>query len=138
MATMNSPYTLAQSPFLVKPRTPLVRMTLLHTLRTMLATLQTARRGVYILGVCRFGSPTLSTMLTTVISLLLATATSVLGHGYVQEVKTSAGTFTGYLPYSDPYYNPPPNRIIRKIPGNGPVQDVTLIDLQCNGWSEGG
>ncbi|QRV82856.1 glycoside hydrolase family 61 protein [Ceratobasidium sp. AG-Ba] len=76
-------------------------------------------------------------MLNT-ITLLLAAATSVLAHGYVQEVKTSARTFSGYLPYSDPYYNPPPSRIIRKIPGNGPVQDVTSIDIQCNGWSAGG
>ena len=26
----------------------------------------------------------------------------------------------------------------RKIPGNGPVTDLSLIDVQCNGWSEGG
>jgi hypothetical protein len=53
----------------------------------------------------------------TIIPLILAAATTVLGHGYVQEVKTSAGTYTGYLPYSDPYYNPVPQRVIRKIPG---------------------
>ncbi|KAF8597991.1 glycoside hydrolase [Ceratobasidium sp. AG-I] len=73
-----------------------------------------------------------------VISLVLAAATTVLGHGYVQQVKTSAGTYSGYLPYSDPYYNPVPQRIIRKIPGNGPVEDLSLIDVQCNGWSVGG
>ncbi|KAF8745666.1 Glycoside hydrolase, partial [Rhizoctonia solani] len=75
-------------------------------------------------------------------SLLLATAASVLGHGYVSEVTTSAGKYTGYLPYQDPYTNPAPARVIRKIPGkyrcNGPVEDVSLIDVQCNGWSAGG
>ncbi|KAH7335778.1 glycoside hydrolase [Rhizoctonia solani] len=74
----------------------------------------------------------------SVISLLFATATTVLGHGYVQEVVTSSGTYTGYLPYSDSYTSPAPERIVRKIPGNGPVEDVTSIDVQCNGYSAGG
>lgn len=26
----------------------------------------------------------------------------------------------------------------RKIPGNGPVENLSLIDVQCNGWSAGG
>jgi hypothetical protein len=29
----------------------------------------------------------------------------------------------------DPYYNPVPARIIRKIPGNGPVTDLSLIEF---------
>ncbi|KAI0743742.1 glycoside hydrolase family 61 protein F [Daedaleopsis nitida] len=66
------------------------------------------------------------------------TAISVNAHGYVQDVVVGSTHYTGYLPYSDPYYNPPPQRIIRAIPGNGPVQDVTSIDIQCNGYSEGG
>lgn len=44
---------------------------------------------------------------------------SVRAHGYVQDVVIGSTHYTGYLPYSDPYYNPPPERIIRKIPGNG-------------------
>lgn len=31
-----------------------------------------------------------------------------------------------------------PQRIVRKIPGNGPVEDLSLIDVQCNGYSAGG
>ncbi|CUA69773.1 Endoglucanase-7 [Rhizoctonia solani] len=72
------------------------------------------------------------------LSLLLAAATTVLGHGYVSEVTTSGGTYTGSLPYQDPYMNPAPARVIRKIPGNGPVEDLSLIDIQCNGYSAGG
>ncbi|KAB5590485.1 Endoglucanase-7 [Ceratobasidium theobromae] len=72
------------------------------------------------------------------LSLLFAAATTVLGHGYVQEVTTSAGKYTGYLPYQDPYMSPQPQRVIRKIPGNGPVEDLSLIDVQCNGWTVGG
>ncbi|GAB1524785.1 hypothetical protein RhiTH_007941 [Rhizoctonia solani] len=66
-------------------------------------------------------------------ALLLAAATSVLGHGFVQEIVASSGTYTGYLPYNDPYITPAPQRSIRKIPGNGPIEDVTSMDIQCNG-----
>ncbi|KAI5834882.1 glycoside hydrolase family 61 protein [Schizophyllum commune Tattone D] len=70
---------------------------------------------------------------------LLAIAAFVAAHGYVQEIVDSAGTvYTGYLPYQDPYMNPTPERIVRKIPGNGPVTDLSLIDVQCNGYTEGG
>ncbi|KAG8683123.1 Esterase/lipase/thioesterase [Ceratobasidium sp. 423] len=64
--------------------------------------------------------------------LLLTAATTVLGHGYVQEIVASSGKYTGYLPYNDPYTTPAPQRIVRKIPGIGPIKDVTSIDLQCN------
>ncbi|KAF8233993.1 glycoside hydrolase family 61 protein [Tricholoma matsutake] len=80
----------------------------------------------------------LKLILTLAISLL-ATLVSVQGHGYVQEVIISGvTTYIGYLPYSDPYYHSPPKRIIRKIPGDGPVTDVSSIDVQCNGWTAGG
>ncbi|KAI0043234.1 lytic polysaccharide monooxygenase [Auriscalpium vulgare] len=64
---------------------------------------------------------------------LLSALRGASAHGYVQEVVAGSSSYTGYLPYTDPYWNPTPQRIIRKIPGNGPVTDVTLIDLQCNG-----
>ncbi|KZV89121.1 family 61 putative glycoside hydrolase [Exidia glandulosa HHB12029] len=69
---------------------------------------------------------------------LLGAVASVAAHGYVQEITSGSTKYTGYLPYSDPYYNPPPQRIVRAVPGNGPVQDLSLIDVQCNGYSEGG
>ncbi|KAI0718971.1 glycoside hydrolase family 61 protein [Cerioporus squamosus] len=65
-------------------------------------------------------------------------ATSVKAHGYVQDVVIGSTHYTGYLPYSDPYYPTPPERIIRPIPGNGPVTNLTLIDIQCNGYTDGG
>ncbi|EJD49498.1 glycoside hydrolase [Auricularia subglabra TFB-10046 SS5] len=72
------------------------------------------------------------------IFVLLGAISSALAHGYVQEVTANGVKHSGYLPYSDPYYNPIPDRIIRPIPGNGPVEDVNLIDMQCNGYSAGG
>lgn len=52
-------------------------------------------------------------------AVLSSLTTLVAGHGYVQEVTLGSAKYTGYLPYQDPYYNPPPQRIIRKVPGNG-------------------
>ncbi|OSD04057.1 lytic polysaccharide monooxygenase [Trametes coccinea BRFM310] len=79
-------------------------------------------------------------MFSAILTLLVTAlaATRVDAHGYVQEVVIGSTHYTGYLPYQDPYYPVPPERIIRKIPGNGPVTDVTLIDLQCNGDSPDG
>ncbi|CAA7259330.1 unnamed protein product [Cyclocybe aegerita] len=76
---------------------------------------------------------------TTFLSLVIfAAVKSVYGHGYVQEIVSGSTMYTGYLPYQDPYMDPAPRRIVRKIPSNGPVSDPSLIDIQCNGWTEGG
>ncbi|KAG6844786.1 hypothetical protein H0H87_003715 [Tephrocybe sp. NHM501043] len=69
---------------------------------------------------------------------VLAFAGSVNGHGYVQEVKLGSTSYPGYNPNVDPYLSPQVPRIVRKIPGNGPVEDLSLIDVQCNGYSAGG
>ncbi|KAF8648206.1 hypothetical protein AX16_006345 [Volvariella volvacea WC 439] len=65
-------------------------------------------------------------------------AQSALGHGYVQEITLGSTKYTGYLPYQDPYMNPSPQRIVRRIPGNGPVENLALADVQCNGYAAGG
>ncbi|KAJ9138247.1 Family 61 glycosyl hydrolase [Coniochaeta hoffmannii] len=53
-------------------------------------------------------------------------------HGYVDNATIGGVNYQFYQPYSDPYYSTPPQRVSRSIPGNGPVQDVTLSDLTCN------
>ncbi|KAF1958091.1 glycoside hydrolase family 61 protein-like protein [Byssothecium circinans] len=63
---------------------------------------------------------------------------AVAAHGYVDNATIGGQLYTFYQPYVDPYMNPPPQRISRVIQGNGPVQDVTLADLQCGGYTEGG
>ncbi|TGZ81820.1 glycoside hydrolase [Ascodesmis nigricans] len=65
-------------------------------------------------------------------------ASTVLGHGYVNEAIINGITYTGYQPYQDPYMNPIPARIFRKIAGNGPIEDLSLIDLQCGGFQGSG
>lgn len=69
---------------------------------------------------------------------VLLNAAGVLGHGYVSSAVIGGTTYTGYLPYSDPYYATPPQRIFRKIAGNGPVEDITSVDLQCGGYQNSG
>ncbi|TFK45709.1 beta-1,4-endoglucanase [Heliocybe sulcata] len=64
---------------------------------------------------------------------LLALSMRVVAHGNVDTVTISGQVYTAYQPYQDPYKNPVPDRIERAIPGNGPVEDVTLLDIQCNG-----
>ncbi|KAF9478871.1 glycoside hydrolase family 61 protein [Pholiota conissans] len=70
--------------------------------------------------------------------VISALSVSVHAHGYVQDIVSGSTHYTGYLPYQDPYYNPVPQRIVRPVPGNGPVTDLSLIDVQCNGYSAGG
>ncbi|KAF8601099.1 glycoside hydrolase [Ceratobasidium sp. AG-I] len=67
--------------------------------------------------------------------VLLSAVSSALAHGYVQEIYISSppATFTGFLPWSDPYYVPPNQRVVRKIPSNFPINNVSSIDIQCNG-----
>ncbi|KAF8648194.1 hypothetical protein AX16_006333 [Volvariella volvacea WC 439] len=67
---------------------------------------------------------------------LLRLTDVAFGHGYVQEITLGSTKYTGYLPYQDPYTGA--QRIVRKIPGNGPVENLALIDVQCNGYSAGG
>ncbi|KAJ1300462.1 hypothetical protein OPQ81_005277 [Rhizoctonia solani] len=73
-------------------------------------------------------------MLAKIAFGLLSVASSVLAHGNVVEITVSnpQGTFIPWLPYQDPYKNPAPERVSRKIPGNGPIEDVTSMDIQCN------
>ncbi|KAF5869998.1 putative glycoside hydrolase family 61 protein [Botrytis fragariae] len=80
--------------------------------------------------------------LKTLSNLLVFVAT-VAAHGYVDNVTINGILYTGYQsplpkPDSDPYYATPPPRIIRPVQGNGPITDLTLIDLQCGGYTEGG
>ncbi|KAI5807743.1 glycoside hydrolase family 61 protein F [Peziza echinospora] len=72
------------------------------------------------------------------LTAIVLNASGVFGHGYVQSAVIGGQTYSGYLPYSDPYYSTPPQRIFRKIAGNGPVEDITSIDLQCGGWQNSG
>ncbi|KAM0561546.1 hypothetical protein ACHAPJ_003430 [Fusarium lateritium] len=73
-----------------------------------------------------------------VIFSLLCTAALAAAHGYVESATIGGKAYEFYNPNTDPYTSPAPKRISRPIPGNGPVEDVTSIDVQCNGYTAGG
>lgn len=72
------------------------------------------------------------------LAALLLPVALVAGHGYVERATIGGANYQFYLPYQDPYMNPAPERVSRAVPGNGPVEDLDLIDLQCNGYTAGG
>lgn len=70
------------------------------------------------------------------IASILTFAAAVAAHGYVNTGLIGGKTYTFYQPYMDPYQKV--DRISRPIQGNGPVEDVTLPDVQCGGYTAGG
>ena len=72
------------------------------------------------------------------IASILATVGLAAAHGYVDSAVIGGTTYKFYQPYQDPYMNPTPQRISRPVAGNGPVEDLTLIDVQCGGYGAGG
>ncbi|KAF3110669.1 Esterase/lipase/thioesterase [Orbilia oligospora] len=75
---------------------------------------------------------------TVILAAASALAPLVSAHGYVSQAIVAGVTYPGWNPNVDPYLSPAPQRIFRKIPGNGPVIDLSLIDVQCNGYTDGG
>ncbi|KAK4231625.1 family 61 putative glycoside hydrolase [Podospora fimiseda] len=70
---------------------------------------------------------------------LLTTAATVLAHGYVDNATINNQLYQFYQPYQDPYMGEwAPKRISRPVYSNGPVENVTSIDLQCGGISSEG
>ncbi|KAL9946129.1 Esterase/lipase/thioesterase [Verticillium nonalfalfae] len=77
---------------------------------------------------------------------VLGLATLAAGHGYVDTASIGGVEYKFYQvncvpaekPYQDPYLNPAPDRVSRPVAGDGPIEDVNSIDLQCGGWSAGG
>ncbi|KAK1573135.1 family 61 glycosyl hydrolase [Colletotrichum navitas] len=72
------------------------------------------------------------------VTSLLGSAALVAAHGIVNNAVIGGKNFTFYQPYQDPYMKPAPERISRAIQSNGPVEDVTSIDIQCGAATAGG
>ncbi|KAG8690098.1 hypothetical protein FRC11_013848 [Ceratobasidium sp. 423] len=70
-------------------------------------------------------------MLLASLAVLLAGATSVHAHGYVQTVNIGGQTYQGWHPFTDPYASPVPQTVVRKVPDDGPVT-YNSPDLTCN------
>ncbi|KAJ6256511.1 Endoglucanase-4 [Drechslerella dactyloides] len=72
-------------------------------------------------------------MKATLIAFFSA-ATTVMGHGYVQELLIGGQRYTGSLPFQDQYKKPVPDRIVQAFweNGNSFVDDVTSKDIACD------
>ncbi|KAL9076489.1 MAG: hypothetical protein Q9157_003617 [Trypethelium eluteriae] len=73
-----------------------------------------------------------------VLASVLASAALAAAHGYIDNGTIGGKEYEFYQPFTDPYTSPTPQRISRPVQGNGPVTDVTLLDLQCGGYTAGG
>ncbi|EIW63682.1 uncharacterized protein TRAVEDRAFT_34449 [Trametes versicolor FP-101664 SS1] len=79
-----------------------------------------------------------STLSLAALGLALIAPTVVNAHGYIHTYEIGGTSYSGWLPFSDPYESPVPSRIERKIPSDGPILDVTSSDLACNKGGETG
>ena len=78
-----------------------------------------------------------SILASLVAAFSLPLLSRVSAHGYVEWAIINNVNQSGWNPNVDPYLSPTPQRIFRPIPGNGPVTDLSLIDVQCNGYTGG-
>jgi hypothetical protein len=69
---------------------------------------------------------------------IVSSAALVAAHGYIDNATIGGEFYQFYQPFQDPYMNPQPERISRPVQGNGPIEDITLADLQCGGFVAGG
>ncbi|KAG8723965.1 Esterase/lipase/thioesterase [Ceratobasidium sp. 395] len=65
------------------------------------------------------------------LALLLAGASTVRAHGYVQTVKIGGKTYQAFHPFEDPYASPVPQTVVRKVADDGPV-NFDAATLTCN------
>ncbi|KAF1848683.1 lytic polysaccharide monooxygenase [Cucurbitaria berberidis CBS 394.84] len=72
------------------------------------------------------------------IASALAFASAVAAHGYVTNATIGGKDYVFYQPYQDPYMNPKVDRVSRPVQGNGPIENLDLIDVQCGGYTAGG
>ncbi|GAB1521298.1 hypothetical protein RhiTH_004390 [Rhizoctonia solani] len=66
------------------------------------------------------------------LSFLAAAIGSVNAHGYLASFISGGVTYPGWAPFSDPYITPAPVRVERRISDNGPVTDVSHVNITCN------
>ncbi|KAH8119241.1 glycosyl hydrolase family 61-domain-containing protein [Phellopilus nigrolimitatus] len=71
-------------------------------------------------------------------SLFFAYTPPISAHGFVQTVIVADAAYPGWNPFSDPYVDPLPERVIRKIPSDGPITNDQDQNLACNTGGESG
>jgi hypothetical protein len=71
-------------------------------------------------SILRFSSNKMKSFVGVVVFSL---ATSVAGHGFVQQIMLGDNLIDTWNPYKDPQKDPPVNKTTRKFKDNGPVTD---------------
>ncbi|KAI0645728.1 glycosyl hydrolase family 61-domain-containing protein [Trametes meyenii] len=79
-----------------------------------------------------------STISIVSLALALVAPAAVNAHGFVHQFEIDGKSYPAWDPFVDPYADPVPARIERKIPDDGPVTDVTSPDIACNKGGEPG
>jgi hypothetical protein len=73
--------------------------------------------------------------ITTAFAVIAAASLAmplVNAHGYVQHVDLDGTGYDAWLPFTDPYNSPVPQRISRKVQNDSPVLDIHSNTLACN------
>lgn len=68
---------------------------------------------------------------STTFALLVAGATSVRAHGYVQNASIGGQIYQAFHPFEDPYASPVPQTVVRKVADDGPI-NFDAAELTCN------
>lgn len=63
---------------------------------------------------------------------VLSLARFASAHGYVQSITIGGKVYGGWLPFDSPYSVPATQSIVRNIPDDGPVTDITNAAMACN------
>jgi len=71
------------------------------------------------------------------LATLLASVALATAHGWIRDASIGGKEYEFYNPDTDKYMPVTPERISRRIAGDGPIYDVTSADIQCGGNSEG-
>ncbi|KAF9454001.1 lytic polysaccharide monooxygenase [Macrolepiota fuliginosa MF-IS2] len=72
----------------------------------------------------------MSLFLFTILPFLLSTIQGVAGHGFVHWVNIGGQDLPAWNPFNDPYLDPVPARLVRKVQSDGPVPG-TDPNLAC-------
>ncbi|KAG9121321.1 Esterase/lipase/thioesterase [Ceratobasidium sp. 392] len=70
-------------------------------------------------------------LLKSTFALLLAGASTVRAHGYVQSVTIGKKNYQAFHPFEDPYASPVPKTVVRKVADDGPI-NFDAPELTCN------
>ncbi|KAG8740917.1 Esterase/lipase/thioesterase [Ceratobasidium sp. 414] len=70
-------------------------------------------------------------LLGSTLALIVAGASTVRAHGYVQNATIGGTVYQAFHPFEDPYATPVPQTVVRKVADDGPI-NFDAAELTCN------